>query len=168
MESGGWVQGEDDVLMTKDISHWSKEARDARSTEMNPNNPQYYDSRHMDQDGEGASGILAVPNFCANHFDSEGCTQQDPGYAARFGRWENVAYLWNGQQWTKIENPRDYDNYDYIMLCQKCGELTSRSFSWNDYPLNLSDSAYREVLMELASTVGIKLWGDQLMSEATQ
>lgn len=150
--------------MTKDISQWDKAARVARSTEMNPNNPQFYDGRHMEPDAQRGDGILALPNLCRAHFGSEEfCSVHNP---ENFKKWENVAYISKGQDWVRIPDPGDYENYNYIMFCQKCGEINSRNFNWSAFPLNLSDSAYQAVLNKLAAKVGMRLWDDNISSEA--
>ena len=130
--------------MTKDISRWDKAARDQRSTEMNPNNPQYYASRHLSADDERGAGIIAIPGECRTHFGSVSIP--------------DIAYQWNGSQWGEIPCPRFYDEYNYIIYCQKCGYVTSRNFSWTE--LGLTDAAYGGLLDNLSTKIGLKLTGE--------
>lgn len=131
--------------MTRDILRWDKAARNQRSTEMNPNNPQYYASRHLSADEERGAGILAMSGLCRTHFGSDE------------KEW-NVAYMWDGKQWVEDRVPRFFDEFNYIIFCQKCGCIESRNFSWTE--LGLSDSDYGKLLDNLSGKAGLKLWGE--------
>jgi hypothetical protein len=132
--------------MTRDVSRWDKAARDQRSTEMNPNNPQYYASRHISPDEERGAGILAMSGFCGKHFGSD-------------EKERNAAYLWDGKQWVPNPIPMFFDEYNYIIFCQKCGYVQSRNFSWTQ--LGLTDSDYSSLLDSLSTKLELELWGEQ-------
>ena len=117
--------------------------------------------------------MLAVAGPCRTHFG-----QREPSpLERRFGYprrdWQpshahdvppDLAFAWEGQEWTLSTEYGGLESYNYLLFCPVCGYIHDRNFTWTDPPLGLTNSEYEVLLNRLAVRLGITLYGENWLT----